>query len=121
MSATTQKSVSVTEQSVVLIGQGNLKLSSDLKTYDLVAGIGQAEGEEVTQIHSEATGCRDKQLHKEDKTRSNQRANYAAGLDLKGEPLPATVSTISGSKKMPLRIDGRELNANVTWTITPIR
>ena len=121
MSATMQKSVSIVEPSTMLIGQGNLKLSGDLKTYDLVAGIGSVEGEEVTKIHTETTGCRDKQLHKEDKTRNNQRANYAAGLDLKGEPLPATVSTITGSKKMPIRIDGRELNANVTWTITPIR
>ena len=120
MSGSLQKSVPATEQSVVLIGQGNLKLSSDLKTYDLVAGIGQAEGEEVTKTHNETTGCRDKQLHKEDKTRDH-RASYAFGLDLKGEPLPSTVSTISGSKKMPVRIDGHELNANVTWTITPIR
>jgi hypothetical protein len=120
MSATMQKSVSVTEMTVELIGQGNLKLSSDLKTYDLVAGIGQRRGQEVTNAHTETTGCRDKQLHKEDKT-STHTADYGVTLDLKGEPLPATVSTISGSKKMPLRIDGRELNANVTWTITPIR
>ena len=120
MSATTQKSVSVTETTVELIGQGNLKLSSDLKTYDLVAGIGQGGAQEITNVHTEATGCRDKKLHKEDKTRTHT-AEYGATVDLKGEPLPATVSTISGSKKMPLRIDGRELNATVTWTITPIR
>ena len=48
MSATMQKSVSIVEPSTMLTGQGNLKLSGDLKTYDLVAGIGSVEGEEVT-------------------------------------------------------------------------
>jgi hypothetical protein len=30
------------------------------------------------------------------------------------------MSAITGSKKMPLQIDGRTLNATVAWTIAPI-
>jgi len=120
MNTTTQNSVPVTEPSIVLIAHGNLTLAADLKTYDLVAGIVPSHGQEVTKSHTETTGCRDKQLHKEDAS-STRPADYSVSLDLRGEPLPATMSTISGSKKMPLRIDGRELNTTVTWTITPIR
>ena len=120
MSTTTQKSVPVTELSTALITQGNLTLSADLKTYDLRAGVIHAEGQEVTKSHEETTGCLDKQLHKEDKTINPRTADYKFTLDLKGEPLPATVSTISGSKKMPVQIDGRTLDATVSWTITPI-
>jgi hypothetical protein len=121
MSTTTQRSLPVTDAGITLRAQGNLALSADLKTYDLVAGVVHTpEVEEVTKRHTETTGCRDKQLHKKDEINKHS-ADYAFTLELKGEPLPATVSTISGSRKMPVTIDGRKLDATVSWTITPIR
>ena len=120
MSSTVQKSASVTEFNSVLRAQGNLTLSADLKTYDLVAGL-HGEGQEVTKGHTETTGCRDKQVHKDDKTVNNRTADYGYTLELRGQPLPATMSTISGTKKMPVRLDSREMDATVSWTITPIR
>ena len=116
----TQVSATVVPTNIELLGQGNLALSSDLKTYDLVFGLTGGKGKEETKTHTETTGCRDKQLHTQDETR-NRTADYDFTLNLTGEALPATMSTISGSKKMPVRIDGRELNATVSWTIAPIR
>ena len=34
---------------------------------------------------------------------------------------PTSVSPISGPKKMPLRLGGQQVDATVTWTLTPIR
>lgn len=117
---TSEESTPITTIGGVVAAQGNLTLSADLKTYDLVFGVGPGKGKEETKEHTELVGCKDKQVHKEDKS-STRGASYATSVDLKGLPLPATVSAISGSKKMAVRIDGRELNANVAWTITPIR
>jgi hypothetical protein len=121
MNANTQKSVPLNDFMVLATAQGNLTLSPDLKTYDLVAGINKVEGQEVTKTHTDVTGCKDKQVHREDNPTKTRTADYSFHLELTKEPLPATMSTISGSKKMPVRIDGRSLDATVTWTITPIR
>lgn len=121
MSTTTEKSVPVTDFNAVIMSQGFLSLSGDLKTYDLQAGIKKVEGQETTKSHSELTGCKDRQVHKEDKTVGTRTADYAFHLELKGEPLPATGTTINGSKRMPVEIAGRKLDATVAWTITPIR
>ena len=121
MTATTQKSVPLGDVTVLAMAQGNLTLSADLKTYDLVAGIKEVEGQEVTKTHTDVTGCKDKQVHREDNPTKTRTANYSFHLELTKEPLPATMSTISGSRTMPVQIDGRKLDATVAWTITPIR
>ena len=120
MSTTTQKTVPVTDFNAVIMGQGQLTMSADLKTYDLQAGIRKLEGQEATKSHTETTGCEDKRLHKEDKT-NTRAADYAFHLELNKEPLPSTMGTITGSKKMPVDIAGRRLDATVAWSITPIR
>lgn len=121
MSGSAQLSAPINEPTIVLRGQGNLTLSADLKTYDLVFGLSPIKVKEETKRHGETTGCRDKLLHKTDSTRTTDVQYNGPQLDLRGQPLPPTVSTISGSKKMPMQINGREMTANVTWTIAPIR
>jgi hypothetical protein len=120
MNATTQKSIPLGDMMVVAAAQGHLTLSADLKTYDLVAGIKKVEGQEVTNTHTEVTGCTNKQVRRAEEPTKTRTADYSFHLELNREPLPATFSTISGSKKMPVQIDGRSLNATVAWTIAPI-
>lgn len=121
MNSATQKSIPLSDFAVVAAAQGQLTLSADLKTFDLVAGIKKVEGQEVTTTHTDVTGCKDKQVRRQEEPTKNRTADYSFHLELTREPLPATMSTISGSKKMPLQIDGRTLDATVTWTIAPIR
>jgi len=120
MNATAQKSIPLSDMMVLAAAQGHLTLSPDLKTYDLVAGIKEVGGQEVTKSHTETTGCKDKKVRRGDDPTKTRTADYSFHLELSKEPLPATMSTISGSKKMPVQIDGRTLNATVAWTITPI-
>jgi hypothetical protein len=120
MNSATQRSIPLSDFSVLAAAQGQLTLSADLKTYDLVAGIKKVEGQEVTKNHTDVTGCKDKKVQREDEPTTTRTADYSFHLELTREPLPATMSTISGSKKMPVQIDGRTLNATVTWTIAPI-
>lgn len=120
MNATTQKSIPLGDMMVMAAAQGHLTLSADLKTYDLVAGIKTVEGQEVTNTHTEVTGCTNKQVRRAEEPTKTRTADYSFHLELNREPLPATFSTISGSKKMPVQIDGRTLNATVAWTIAPI-
>ena len=121
MNGSSQASVSIVERSVTLMAQGNLTLSADLKTYDLVFSVGLSNTKEETKQHGETTGCADKLVHKTDTTRTAEVQYSIPALNVRGQPLPATVSTINGSTKMPVRINGREMNANVSWTIAPIR
>jgi hypothetical protein len=121
MATTTQKSVPLNDFMVVGTAQGNLTLSADLTTYDLVAGIKRVEGQEVTKTHTDVTGCKDKQVRRQDDPTKTRTADYSFHFELTKEPLPATMSTISGSRKLPVEIDGKKLDATVAWTITPIR
>ena len=122
MNGSTQQSVPLAPRSIALLAQGNLTVSADLKTYDLVFGVGPTKVKEETQTHTETTGCFDKKTHTEDKTFSAEVEYSFPELSVRGQPLPATVSTISGSTKMPWRRNGVEYGqANVSWTISPIR
>ncbi len=121
MKTTTQKSVPSIPMSAELIGQGMFKISPDLKTYDLLVGVGSIRVNETTLVHTETKDCRSGAIHKEDKTQSTTADYGVPTIDLKGLPLPATVSTVTGSKKMPLRLGGRQVDATVTWTIAPIK
>lgn len=122
MSGSAQQSVPVTPRSVVLDAQGNLTLSADLKSYDLVFGVGPTKMKEETKTHTETIGCQNKQTHKSDENSTADVEYSIPVLDVRGQPLPATVSTITGSAKTTIRINGaHELNANVSWTIAPIR
>lgn len=122
MSGSAQQSVPIITPSVVLQAQGNLTLSADLKSYDLVFGVGPTKVKEETKKHIETIECRDKQTHKNDENSTSEVEYSIPVLSVQGQPLPATVSTVTGSTKMAIRINGaHELNANVSWTIAPIR
>ena len=103
------------------MGQGYFKMSGDLKTYDLLLGIGGPKIKEITQTHTETIGCFDKKAQKSDTTATNEDDYTLAAFELKALPIPPTVSTISGSTKLPLRFGTRHTDAIVNWTLTLIR
>jgi hypothetical protein len=123
MKSTFQKSTPLLPPGVELVPMGNLTLSGDLKTYNLVFGLGghAATAKEVTQIHTETKLCTTGAPHTEDKSNTRDGDYSIQAFDLKGLPLPASVSPITGTKKLPVRFDGREFEATLTWTLTPIR
>ena len=116
-----KQSVGIKKADLELRGQAVFKIAANLKTFDLLAGVGGAPGKEVTQTHTETTGCRDHALHKTDSTETRDIRYDIGSFELHGVALPATVGPITGSKKMPLRLSGEEIDATVTWTLTPIR
>ena len=119
-----ENSVPITQMRPELIGQAMFKISNDLKSYDLLLGINGPKVKEVMQIHQETgAGCRGGKVSVSDSTVTRERVYGFPTTELKGMPLPATVSTITGSKKVRLRFGDRqgEMDATVTWTLTPIR
>ena len=63
MKGSGQKSVSIKQQSTEMRAQAMFKLSGDLKTYDLLAGVSGVKGKEVTQTRTDTKGCRDGVMH----------------------------------------------------------
>lgn len=121
MKASAQRSVPIKQPSTELRAQAVFKLSGDLKTYNLLAGVGMLKAKEVTQTRVEKKGCRDGALHVENKSESRDVEYGVPAIEVNGLPLPRSVSPISGSKKMPVRLGAREFDATVSWTLTPIR
>ncbi len=97
----------------------NLRISADLKSYELAVAAGM-DAKETKQTHTDTKACGTGRPSSSDRTESSP-TQYAFTLDLKDQPLPATVGPISGSKKMPMQIGGHPMDATVTWTISPIR
>lgn len=124
MKGSGEASAPMTQMRPDLLAQGMFTLSADLKTYDLVFGIGRPKVKEVTQIHEETgAGCPRGKVSVKDTTETRVAAYGVPTIELKGMPLPATVSTFSGTKKMRLKFGDREgqIESTVTWTFTPIR
>lgn len=125
MNGSSQVSVPTVGNAVELRAEVLLQLSSDLKSYDLrVSFIPRAGTTEVTKTHTELTGCDDKKVRVEAATDTGVVEYRIPDLQLKGT-LPAAVSTVTGSQTMrvnPLRSStAEELDATITWTLTPIR
>ncbi|HEU4787137.1 MAG TPA: hypothetical protein VFS57_07005, partial [Gemmatimonadaceae bacterium] len=119
-----QASVPMTEMRPELMAQGMFTISADLKTYDLVFGVGRPKVKEVTQIHEETgAGCPRGKVSVKDTTETREEGYGVPSIELKGMPLPATVSTFTGTKKLRLKFGDREgqMESTVTWTFTPIR
>lgn len=120
MENTAQRSASIATPDVTGFRvQANFKLSPDLKTYDLMAVFGLADKEE---IHKRIDGkaCRTGQTYTKNES-STRDGNYDATVELKDLPLPATMSAVSGVKKVAMTLGGRPMDATINWTLTPIR
>ena len=100
--------------------QGLFKISGDLKTYDLMTAVGGVDVKETTETRTETKPCRGGQPSTKNETKSGS-PQYSITIDLKGLTLPSAVGPVSGSKKMPLTIGGRQMDAVVNWTISPIK
>jgi hypothetical protein len=101
-------------------GQGLWKLSGDLKTYDLLVSL-QSPGEATAQTRIDNGPCGNRAVWTENKSETT-KGEYGFSVTVEGMPLPSAVGTVSGSKKMPLKIGDRQYpEATVSWTITPIR
>jgi hypothetical protein len=121
MKGTGQKSVPIKKLEPEFMGTGAFKMSADLKTYDLQVGIlTNVKTSEVTQTHKNLKSCGDGHAYTSTKS-DTVVSEYRFTLDLNGNPLPAAVGVVTGSKKMPLAIGGKSLDATVSWTLTPIR
>jgi hypothetical protein len=95
------------------------RISADLKTYDLMAGFSTPDSKETTQTRTDGKSCSTGKTFTNNET-SSRNASYGTTVEINGLPLPATVSTITGTKRMSLNIDGRPRDATVGWTLTPI-
>jgi hypothetical protein len=118
MKASAQKSIPTVASSVEISRNAQFRISADLKTYELMVAQSMPV-KEVTQKHTE-TQCPGGPLEKKDEANTRDPVHGPA-FDFKGLPLPAAVGTITGTKKMPLKIGDAELDATVSWTLTPIR
>jgi hypothetical protein len=103
--------------------QGAFKISWDLKTYDVLAIIGSLSiPESLVDVKVNAISCRDgKPYTRTEPPKTPGSKAYQIRLDYKGLPLPSTVGPVSGSQKARLTLGGRETDATINWTITPIR
>jgi hypothetical protein len=99
--------------------QGLFKISGDLKTYDLMTAVGAVDVKETTETRIDGKGCRSGKPYTKTETKSAS-PQYSITIDLKGLPMPSAVGPVSGSKKMPMTIGGRQMDAVVNWTISPI-
>ena len=115
-----RKSVSIKKMEPELTAQGMFKMSSDLKTYDLIASVSNLQIQEVSQIKYEKKSCKDGHAYADNETKT-VTPTYSFKVDVKGNPLPARVGVVTGSKRMPMKLGFREFETTVSWTITPIR
>ena len=119
MRSSVQRTVAIQQPTVDgFMAQAVFKLSPDLKTYDLMASFG-LPSKETTQKRIDGTGCRTHQRYTKNET-STGEADYHAAIELSGLPLPASVSTITGTKPMRLTLGEKPMDATVNWTLTPI-
>jgi len=102
--------------------QGIFKISWDLKTYDVMASIGSQSVPETIMTRVEGVSCDNgKPYTRLEPTAPHTKLTYAIKIDYKGLPLPTAVGPVSGSQKAKLTLGGRDVDATVNWTITPIR
>lgn len=118
MKVSAQKSLPVSATSIEMQTNANFRIAADLKTYDLFVAQSMPV-KEVVQKHTE-TQCPKGPLNKKDETLT-QEAPHGPAFEFKGLPLPTEVRTITGTKKTPIKVGGAELDATVSWTLTPIR
>jgi hypothetical protein len=119
MKNTAQQSASIAQPSTPgFMSQSFFKISPDLKTYDLMATFG-LESKEETRKRIDGKSCQTKQPYTKNET-STVETRYDAAVDLKGLPLPAAVGTVTGTKKMPMTLGGKQVDATINWTLTPI-
>jgi hypothetical protein len=119
MKNSVQKSLPMTQPTFAFRTQSVFKTSADLKTYDLIAGF-STTSKETTQRRTDGKGCRTGKPYTMSET-STRDATYGTELQIDGLPLPSTVSTITGTKKMSLYLDGKQRDATVSWTLTPLQ
>ena len=100
--------------------QGLFRISGDLKTYELVTEVGDVDIKETTATRIDGKACGSGQPHTTNETNSTS-SEYSLKIDLKELPMPTAVGPVTGSKKMPMTIGGRQMDAVVKWTIRPIR
>ena len=102
------------------MSQAVFKLSPDLKTYDLIANLFGLPFKETAQKRIDGTGCRNKEPFTKNET-TTRDGDYATSIEIKGLPAPSSVSAVTGTKRMPLTLGGHQMEATVSWTLTPIR
>lgn len=120
MKNTAQRSGSMQQPSADgFMVQAVVKLSPDLKTYDLMTSF-QLASKESEQKKIDGKGCRSGQTYTKNET--NERdVDYGVTIEINGVALPSSVSTITGTKKMPMTLGGHQMDATVAWTLTPVR
>lgn len=117
-------SVPLTQIRPEMMVQAMFKLSADLKTYDLLIGASGPSVKEVVQTREETGAtCRAGKPTIKDNTETKQGAYGLPATEFNGMPLPSAVGPVTGSKKVRLRFanQNKELDATVSWTLTPIR
>jgi hypothetical protein len=107
----------ITPMNVQYTTQAYWKISTDLKTYDVYASL-STPAKEVRQTHSE-TQCPGAAVGKEDK--SSDADGFGFTFEMKNQPLPVAVGPFSGTTRMPMKLGGRDVDATINWTLTPIR
>ena len=122
---TAQSRTSINEQNTEMMGQATIKLSADLKTYEFMAGVTVREGKQVTDTTSTPGGkCGERSVPKT----SSATATPTFGLplvQLKGLPLPARPSALTGKQTITLALRPgdpipNDVPATVEWNIVPI-
>lgn len=107
------------------MGQAALKLSADLRTYDVMATVGVREAKQVTDsIWTPAGKCGERPVP----ATSTATATPTFGLppiQLKGLPLPARPSALAGKQTVTLALSPGvpipdDVPATVEWNIVPI-
>ena len=85
-----------------------------------MTAIGGVDIKETTTTRIDGKACRGGQPYTKNQT-SSTSPQYSITIDLKGLTMPSAVGPVTGSKKMPMTIGGRQMDAVVNWTINPIR
>jgi hypothetical protein len=119
MKNTAQQSASIAQLNTGrFMAQSVFKISPDLKTYDLMATFG-LESKEEWRTRTDGKSCQTGQAYTKNETNTRE-TEYAAAVDLKGLPLPGAVGTVTGTKKMPMTLGGKQVDATIDWTLAPV-
>jgi hypothetical protein len=107
---------------MMIAGGARFEISGDLTTYSLGAGAPVAGTEQRTSTTTYMNRCPDSPPP--ETTTETRERDMAPRFNVADQPLPAVPGTISGSARMPLRVEigdlSDEVEANVEWTLRPI-
>ena len=102
-----------------------VKLSSDIQSYDLWLLISTREGKEDTRIVTTTMSCSDRSEKTEESDASRDLKNVSLPkVEFKGIPLPSSRSALTGTRTLPTLLGMGDylvrVEATYEWTITPL-